>query len=43
MIRGGYFIKGSNTTSVYEGRDVFGGEEEIYAMKSSDGGVGNFV
>jgi len=43
MIRGGYFIEGSNTTSVYESRDVFGGEEGVYAMMPSDVGVGNFV
>ena len=43
MIWIGYFIKGSNTTSVYEGRDLFGDEEEVYAMTPSDVGVGNFV
>ena len=43
MVRGGYFIKGSNTTSVYESLDVFGGEEEIYAMAPSYVGVGDFI
>ena len=43
MIWIGYFIKGSNTTPVYEGRYVFGGEEEVYAMTPTDVCVRNFV
>ena len=43
MVRSGYFIKGSHTTSVYECRAVFGGEEEVYAMTAIDVGVGDSV
>ena len=43
MVRSGYFVKGINATSVYDGRYVFGGEEEVYAMTPTDVGVGNCV
>jgi len=43
MTKCGYLVKGSNTTSVYEGKYVFDGREKINAMAPTYIGVWNFV